>query len=303
MKRPCLFALCVAILAAACSAWSVRGPTKRERIATAVPARQSENGEPTWVDALSAVEASTPKRVALRECSLQLERGKTWLKTVTDYTAVFRKQERVGDVLRAPDTIDLKLRQHPFSVAMTWRDNGRVVYYREGTNGNRITVRMGGWKRRLGWIHLDPHATLAMAEARYPVTDVGLMRLTEQLLERFAPYLDNVDGVTCRQEADEPVGDRLCRVFSVEYRSTEVNPDYRRTIVWLDAERSIPLAVQNFDWDTTDPLNPDGLVEHYSYEELHFNRGLVEADFSVDGQTADPAVAMGPRRAARTEGL
>jgi hypothetical protein len=175
-------------------------------------------------------------------------RGRAWLQSVPDYTAVFHKQERVADVLCEPDTIDLKLRHSPFSVAMSWRENGRVVIYCDGFNENRITVRLGGWKRRLGWFHLDPHSTLAMQEARYPVTDVGLLRLTDQLLERFQPYLDRTDGVQCEWLADQFIGGRLCRVFEAEYASSAVNPDYRKSILWLDREWSVPLDLHDVDF-------------------------------------------------------
>jgi hypothetical protein len=273
MRELWRIAACLAIALSAYCVLAVRAPVKPGRISRPTPSA-TENAPP--LEPLSAP--------SLRDGYVCLIRGRDWLRTIPDYTAVFRKQERVGDVLHEPDTIDLKLRHQPFSVAMRWREDGRVVYYRDGSNGNRMTVRMGGWKGRLGWIHLDPHATLAMTEARYAVTDVGLLRLTEQLLERFEPYLDQTVDVSCAWLPDEQVGGRPCRVFTVEYRSAAVNPDYRRTVVWLDKEWSVPLAVQNFDWYRDDPSNPEGLVEHYVYEGLQLEGGLVEADFTVDGQ-------------------
>lgn len=242
-----------------------------------------------------AVNAPISPPVTLRDCADRLAQGRTWLQSVPEYTAVFRKQERVGSQLHPLEVTELKLRHVPFSVALKWPDNGRIVFYRNGVDQNRITVRLGGWKQRFGWIHLDPHSNLALQESRYPVTDVGLLRLTEQLLDRFVPYLDRADGVHCEWRTDDFVGGRLCRVFLTEYASAVVNPDYRKSIVWLDAEWSVPLAVENFDWETGDSSNPEGLVEYYAYENIQLLPSLAEGDFSISGTSvAAPDVAAKP---------
>ncbi|MFO0918485.1 MAG: DUF1571 domain-containing protein [Planctomycetaceae bacterium] len=238
---------------------------------------------------LPPVVASQP--VTLHDGAELLRQGHRWLKTIPDYRAVFRKQERVHGVLCEPETIQLKVRQAPFSVSMAWDDCGRQVYYRDGLNDNRLTVKMGGWKGRLGWINLDLHSTLALQYARYPVTDAGLLRLTEQLIERFEPYEQRTDGVVCAWQPEELIGGRNCRVFVVEYASSAVNPDYRRSVVWLDQEWLIPLAVENFDWDISNTENPTGLVEHYVYEEIHLEQGLSDLDFTHDARPVAETVS------------
>lgn len=287
MKHLWLIAVCLGIVAAAC--WLTRAPAPAQPVLIA-----HHSLPPMPVDSTAPPESiadviAEQKTVTLREGADLLLRGHAWLQTVPDYTAVFRKQERVGGELRSLETTELKLRHVPFSVALTWQENGRIAFYHEGTNQNRMSVRMGGWKRRLGWINLDPHATLAMSEARYPITDVGLMRLTEQLLERFAPYLDRTDGVRCTWLPDEAVGGRRCHVFVAEYANSAVNPDYRKSIVWFDAEWSVPLAVQNFDWLADDPANPEGLVEYYAYENVLLDPSLHDADFAMEGHTGSPS--------------
>ncbi len=244
------------------------------------------NGEITRTSSAVPGEARV---VTLGDIADQVRRGQDWLKSVPDYTAVFHKHERVGETLRAAETIDLKFRQSPFSVAMTWQGLGRIAYFQEQVNDNRLAIRLGGWKRRLGWIHLDPHSTLAMQEARYPITDVGMLRLTEQLLERIEPFLDRESGVACTQPTDEEIAERRCLVFTIDYASPAVNPDYRQSLIWLDAEWSVPLAVRNFDWQTDDLANPDGLLEYYGYENVRWNCGYTDADFRADNR--EPAAA------------
>jgi hypothetical protein len=227
--------------------------------------------------------AAQPLPVTVRSCADALLHGRDWLKSIPSYTAVFRKQERIHGELHSEDLTYLKLRHAPYSVALNWSDNGRIVYYTEGRNRNRLTVRMGGWRQRLGWIHLDPHSSLAMGESRYPVTDTGLVRLAEQLLERFKPYLDTTAGVRSAWLPEEYVGDRRCRAFVVEYADPTVNADYRKTVVWLDSEWSVPLAVQNFDWQTGDVSNPEGLIEYYAFEQVVLGVELRDDDFTAEG--------------------
>lgn len=258
-------------------------------------------GRPQAIVAVSAAprHATSPanvlssNEVRLQECSEKLRRGQAWLRTVPAYTATFRKQERLGDQLHDENTIELKLRHQPFSVSMHWLDEGRVVYYRDGHNENRMTVKMGGWKGRLGWINLDPHSRLALSEARYPVTQVGLVALIDELLRQWEPFSDRADGVLCEWLEDERVGGRPCRVFRVNYAGPEVFAEYRQSTVWLDREHSVPLRVLNYDWERHDPANPDGLVEHYVYENVDFDAKLVEADFQLpNGKVTKSHIAL-----------
>jgi hypothetical protein len=289
MKR---FWLVLGSIAALGTAYGLaRGPQSPDRVQSARHISQVLTIAPLAVVVASVPGVSTTKSVSVRDCTDRLRHGRDWLRTVPDYSALFYKQEKVHGELRELETIQLKVRHAPFSVAMSWEGNGRQAYYLEGTNGNRMTVLMGGWKRRLGWINLELHSTLALQYARYPITDVGMLKLTEQLLERFEPYEQRTDGVRCGWLADAAIGGRDCQVFSAEYASPTVNPDYRRSLVWLDKEWSVPLAMENFDWDVSDTTNPDGLVERYVYEEVRLRRGLSDVDFISDAQSGSETVS------------
>ena len=231
----------------------------------------------------------------LAGCIALLNQGREWLRKQPDYTATFRRQERVGGVLGEMETTELKFRNQPFSVTMFWLDGddkGQIAHYQEGMDRDRVAVRMGGWKRRLGWLHIHPYSRLAMEESRYAITDVGMLKLADQWIERCEPYLDRTEGIHCRWEKDAVIGDRAARTFTIEYGSEAVNPLYRKSTVWLDKEWSAPLAVRNDDWQI-DEVNPEGLMEYYVYEDVRFNRGLCDKDFAW--QSADaPAVAATP---------
>lgn len=236
-------------------------------------------------------QAAPSSGIRLRECSQELERGRAWLQTTPAYTATFHKQERIGGELQDKNTIELKLRHEPFSVMMRWLDEGRVVYYQDGSNDNRMTVKMGGWKGRLGWIKLDPDSSLALSESRYPVTQVGLTGLIDELLRQWEPYNDRTDGVDCEWLDNGVVDGRPCRIFRVTYASPDVFAEYRQSTVWLDQEHCVPLQVKNYDWCRDEPGNPNGLVEHYIYEDVDFHARLAEADFQVPGAKASRSQA------------
>ncbi len=294
MRLFAILAAAIGLTAAIFYAAGERSPAKPVALgdhslaAAAAPVETSDGIDNSSPDA-------TTLPVTIRSCADQLVRGLAWLNGIPQYTAVFRKQERIHGELHLEDTIHLKLRHAPYSVAMDWDNDGRIVYYTEGRNQNRLTVRMGGWRQRLGWVHLDPHSRLALGEARYPVTDTGILRLAEQLLERFEPYLDRTDGVRSAWLPEEQVGDRRCRVFVVEYADPTVNPDYRKSVIWLDTEWSVPLAVQNFDWQTDDASNPEGLVEYYAFEDIALGVELRDSDFTAEG------IATNAREVAETE--
>lgn len=274
--------------AAICAWWTPSAPSADSTSAMPIPT--------ATVDADRKKQAASPaakpaenRVVRLREGVAALENGRKWLESVSDYTAVFHRHERVEGTLRSPETTELKLRHQPFSVTMVWTADGKTAHYFDGENSNRVAVRLGGWKRRLGWINLNPDGSTAMAQSRYAITDVGLMRLSEQLIEKFEPYLDS-PGVRCAWLPDESIGGRPCRVFHVNYESAAVNPDYRQTTVWLDHEWNLPLGVKNLDWEQ-DGSNPEGLLEYYVYENVQLNTQLTDRDFKVDAPSSTSVAA------------
>jgi hypothetical protein len=265
-----------------------------EPVVAAVPVASAvapENALPEASQREPVAEPLPPATVAA--CLARLKKGCEWLKQQPDYTAIFRRQERVGADVLEPESIELKLRNRPFSVTMIWLegdDKGQIAHYQEDANRGRIAARLAGWKRRLGWLHANPHSSLAMEDSRYPITDVGMLRLAERWLESLAPYADRTDGVHCRWDPETMIGDRKTHPFTVEYDSPEVNPSYRKSTVWFDQEWSAPLATLNYDWQR-DEANPEGFMERYAYERIQFQCGLTDKDFAWQ---TDDAVAATP---------
>src|SRR5690606_17916491 len=117
---------------------------------------------------------------------MMLERGCETFGRVAHYTAMLHKQARIGDELGNVQKVECKLRHEPFSIYMKSHtaDIGRERSYGDGAHGGTTAAPPGGWKGRLtGPLNLDPNGSMAMAGSRPPVTQAGLKRLGETLLQ------------------------------------------------------------------------------------------------------------------------
>lgn len=217
-----------------------------------------------------------------------LEKGIAFLKSTPDYTATFTKQEVVNGELLDLQTMDIKVRHEPFSIYLKWQDfdAGREVMYVDGLNDGKMLVKSGtGIKSRLPAILLAPDSSLALQEARYPVTRAGLLGLATTIVGFNSKDLESKNYSSCKQMEDQPVGDRMCACFVLEYRNREVSPEYRKSITLIDKEWGVPLYIKNFGWAQEDmqladaELDEATLTEHYTYAEVKFRSSLSALDF------------------------
>lgn len=180
-----------------------------------------------------------------------LSEGRSRLLKSPSYTATFLKQEKIGsNPLDELQTIEMKLRHKPFSVYMKWitEKAGQEVLFVEGELEGRMLVKKGGMMSRIPSVKIPPDSSLALRESRHPITDAGLLRLTEQLLEFRTEDLNRLDKLKCEVLPEQLVGDRKCYCFQVEYADPAVEPLYSRSLTWIDEELSIPICVKNYTW-------------------------------------------------------
>jgi hypothetical protein len=237
-------------------------------------------------DTLAASEAD---RVAMLMNLALLEQGRKRLAECADYTCTFYKQERISGELSDGQSIDLKLRHRPFSVYMKWEsgDKGREALFVEGADDNRMTVHPGGWKARLiPALKIDPEGSMAMSEARHPVTMLGLIKLCDEITVRRKRDLANRHPVRCRLLDNEVVNDRPCFCFVSTYLDPKCSEEYRKSIQYVDKEWLLPICVKNYAWPEAkqkfaddSALDEATLIEHYAYTELQFNQQLAGKDF------------------------
>lgn len=98
---------------------------------------------------------------------------------VTDYTAVFHKQQRVGGVLQPEEKTQFKFMK-PFSVYMKWiggSHTGREALFVRGKYHDRLLVHLGGMANYFApTMALYPNGMLAMRNNLRPITESGMER-------------------------------------------------------------------------------------------------------------------------------
>lgn len=233
-------------------------------------------------------------RQTLQRKLAQVKAGIAFLRQTPDYTAQFTKQELVGGELTDEQEIVIKVRHEPFSVYLKWitGDSGREVLYVNGENDGEMLVRAGrGLKAKLGTLSLDPDGSIAMSEARYPITKAGLLELAMMLEDYHHKDLAESNFARCEQLADQTFDGRSCSCYFIEYKSAAMSPMYRKSITLIDKEWSVPVYIKNYTWPTQDHASATGealdeatLIEFYSFAELRFRQQLANADFDRENE-------------------
>ncbi|GAB4143367.1 MAG: hypothetical protein Tsb009_14410 [Planctomycetaceae bacterium] len=227
-------------------------------------------------------------KTALLMNVMLLERGLKKFENVNAYTATFYKRERVNGKMLDGQVMKLKMRHHPLSVYMKWEvgDKGRELLYVAGQHDGNMIVKLGGVKRLIPALKLDPTGSTAMEESRHPVTEMGVIHLAKTLIDFRKKDLARKSGVSCRMFDNQTINDRDCFCFVIDYESKSVGKEYRKSVVFVDKESCLPICVKNFTWPedgkqlSGKKLDKDTLIEDYRYSGIRTDRKLADADFS-----------------------
>ena len=224
-------------------------------------------------------------RMALLMQVLMLEKAEAVLSALPGYTTTFSKQEVVGDELTDEQVMEVKIRHEPFSVYMKWTTGhkGRQVLYVDGEHKGRMLVKLGGWKKRLPALKLDPSGSMAMKESRYPITKAGLLELVRESLAIRRGEMAKLQGVRCQLIENHEFDGRPCYAFIVEYADRSASDRYRKSEMLFDRELGVPVVVRNFSWPAEgaegDATDESTLVEFYTYRNIKFQREVAGGDF------------------------
>jgi len=209
-------------------------------------------------------------------------------KDVKDYTCVVVKQERIAGTLNQPVYMACKIRQQPFSVYMKFvkpddvKDR-EVLYVTSANDGNLLAREGSGIKRAFGMVSLKPTGLLAMEGQRYPITELGLNRLVEKLIEigeRDRKYGE------CEVHfyKNARVNDRVCTLIEVVHPTPRRNFLFYKARIYIDDQLNVPIHYEAQLW----PKQPGGeavLDEAFTYLQLKLNPGLSDADFDFHNPT------------------
>lgn len=212
---------------------------------------------------------------------------------IKDYTCVLVKRERVNGVLLEPETLFAKVRHEEdesenessrFSVYMKFNSpstvQGREILFRNREDDNRILVRKGGKRLPFLTVRLDPKDPFAMQGNRYAITEFGIKRLIERMMDLGEKELA-YDECEVRIDADHRFEDRPCTRIEVCHPVQRDHFRYHLVRIYIDNELQLPFRFESYDWPEEENLAPV-LDEEYTYRELRLNVNLTEEDFAKD---------------------
>lgn len=238
----------------------------------------------------------SPKPHPLRPCLKMANECLQRVQEIRDYTCVLVKRERVKGRLGAPEYIRAKVRHDrnmaetdaaPFSIYMKfYRPNrlaGREVLFVKGHHDDQMLVRKGGRGFPSLTTSLDPEGILAMRENRYPITEFGLQRLIERMIEIGTSESEYGECIVRISEGAE-VDDRTCTCIEIEHPQMRDYFQYHLARLYLDDELQVPIRFESYDWPDEENQGPL-LKEEYTYCRLKLNVGLTDADFDRDNPT------------------
>ena len=194
---------------------------------------------------------------------------------VQDYTATFIKQERVKGELLPGERIQYKFKK-PFMVYMKWLPGpheGREALYVQGRNDNKVTGHEGGF---IGFITLNmvPTGRLAMKGNRHPITDSGIGRLIEIIMNDIKIASDRgFKDANVELAGEEDLEGR--KTWHITAKTTGKGYYAGKLDVWVDEENGLPVKVKVYG------LNGE-LLESYAYTDLKLNPGLKDVEFDRD---------------------
>lgn len=213
-----------------------------------------------------------------------------------DYTTRMVKQEQDRNgVLQPASESFMKVRTRhqggrlgsPLGVYMRFdapeEVKGREVIWVENRNDGKLLVREAGMVGAMATIPLPPNGFLAMRGQRYPITEIGLTRLLEKLIERGARDRDNPDVHVFKTEGHPFDGRALTLLQIQRHKPSGEEGDFSSAELILDRAQNLVVSFRSFGWPAaqstdSDPPQPP-LIESYEYHDLKLNVGLTDHDF------------------------
>lgn len=213
--------------------------------------------------------------------------------TLDDYTARFVKQEvDTAGVLGEPTEIQMKVQTRfrdsktdsPRRVYLRFESpesiRGREVLWGEDLFDGKMAVHEVGMILGLKTLWLEPTGIIAMQGQRFPISEIGLVKLVEKLIERGEMDRDNPD-ITVTIDRDHKLDETP--THRIEVRRTKPSgdeQDFSLAEITIDPERQLILRYQAFGWaDEGESIAP--LLESYTYHDLKTNVGLSDKDFET----------------------
>ena len=207
------------------------------------------------------------------------------IQAIKDYTFTLIKQESINGKVYDPCVFDMKIRNEPFSVYLKYRvpekKAGTEAIFVKGRNDDKIQAKGVGILALIGTTSLAPGSKYAMDGNKYPITEVGIARLVDLLIE--VGENDILNNYECQVQYYENVmvGKRVCTCIEVIHpKPTPGKFPFHIAKIFIDDELKLPIRYESYDWPKSGKDTPM-LLEGYIYSDLKINVGLTDIDFNT----------------------
>jgi len=206
---------------------------------------------------------------------------------VRDYSCTLVKRERIDGELGEHQYMFVKVRHAPFSVYTYFlkpkKVKGQEAIYVEGSNEGKLLAHGVGLQAVIGTLSLDPESTLARRDNRYPITELGIRRLTERLIE-VAEHDTQFGECEVKLNRKAKVNKRPCICIEVKHPVPRREFLFNMARIYVDNEYNLPTRYESYEWPQ-DPQGDPVLVEEYTYVDLKFNNGFTDRDFDIRNES------------------
>lgn len=224
--------------------------------------------------------AEHPLAPAIRMARDSLHR----LDAVKDYDATFTKREWVGQQFVA-QRMYMKLREQPFSVYLKFGEpnEGREILFVQGKNQNQLLAReASGLASLIGTVSLSMNDPKVTAENRHPISDMGMRRMIELLIEQWERE-SRYGEIDVKYYPNARIGEMSCEAIEATHPVPRKEFPYHVSRVYFDKETRFPIRIENFGFPRR-PNEPPPLIEEYTFNNIRVNRGFTDADFDRRNQ-------------------
>lgn len=273
-------AINLAVVTATCGfafTWAA-GPGKKaaKSKATEKVARKTDD------EGAKSLARDLPKSVAdnhpLKPLVTQAEASLEATLALKDYSTLLFKKELVQSKMIS-QTLQTKIRHQPFSVYMKFADPhaGREVIYVEGLNKGKLLAHEAGFRALAGTISLLPTSKEALAENRYPITQIGMAKMVEVVIglwQADAQYQE----VQVKQVPGTKVGEQVCEMLETVHPQPRDHFKFHVTRLYIETATKLPIRLEQYTWPEKEGGEPV-LVEEYTYSQVQTNLGLTDLDF------------------------
>ncbi len=229
-----------------------------------------------------AIRRSEPGEHPLMPALRWAQQGVESIRRIEDYSCTLVKRERIDGELRDHEWMYVKIRHRPFSIYTRFLKpkelEGREAIYVEGRNDGKIQAHTTGrlWKL-IGTVSLSPTSPIAMKGNRYPITEMGMLNLTERLIE---VGLQDCQYGECDVKVIEnaKINKRPCTCIQVVHPVPRRNFLFHMARIYVDNELNLPTRYEAYDWPEEEGGEPV-LTEEYTYLNIKINQGFTDKDF------------------------